>query len=81
MKHIHLLAIASLFLSSCETTIRGGWTIYFDGSLGKYGMSGLVSIRKEIAGGQESWYFIPYVNWETKLLGMIQSHAVSNTFP
>ena len=44
-------------------------------------MSGLISFRKEIPGGQESWYFIPWANWENREAGLMQGHGVSNGFP
>jgi len=81
MRYLHFLAIGALFLTSCETQLRDGISIYADGNLGKHGMSGLISFRKEIPGGQESWYFIPWANWENREAGLMQGHVVSNGFP
>lgn len=81
MKHGHFIALGAIFLSHCSTTLRDGWSLYVDGSLGKHGASALFSLRKEIPGGQESWYWIPFASWDDKRVGSINGHGVSNSFP
>ena len=81
MKYGHLIALGAIFLGGCESHFRDGWSLYVDGNLGKNGASALFSLKKEIPNGQESWYLIPWANWENKNVGLIEGYGTSHSFP